>query len=143
MSYINPSEVLSPRINISKVIPIIDNGENSWSAALVTWDHTPSIGLRWNGGDVEGRTNPHPGTPQSRGLPTWFIIPEELTFDILNILMDHGLGGGDIDTEDAKKHVETELQKLKNKHLSTLSSSENFTNRVKNIVKSMKKSGEI
>jgi hypothetical protein len=39
------------------------------------YDGYPSVGVRWNGGGGEGGGV---GTPQSRGIPTWFILPEPL-----------------------------------------------------------------
>ena len=72
MAYIPPSIVLSPKGRIANLKVIFDGGEWSWSMAEMECDGIPSLGLRWNGG--EGSI----GNPQSWGLPTWFIVPEEL-----------------------------------------------------------------
>ena len=72
MAYIPPSMVLSPKGRIAKLNVIYDGGEGSWSMAEMEWDESPALGLRWNG--EEGSI----GNPQSRGLPTWFIVPDEL-----------------------------------------------------------------
>lgn len=42
------------------------------AVALGRWEDVPVIAMRWNGTD----DNPV-GHPQSRGLPTWFIIDRE------------------------------------------------------------------
>jgi len=42
------------------------------AVALGLWDGRPVLAMRWNGTD----SNPT-GHPQSRGFPTWFIIPEK------------------------------------------------------------------
>lgn len=40
----------------------------------MTWDkQVGRIGVRWNGGEGEGV-----GNPQSRGVATWFILPEPI-----------------------------------------------------------------
>jgi hypothetical protein len=36
------------------------------------WDGRPVLAMRWNGSSKEGG----PGHPQSRGLPTWYILPD-------------------------------------------------------------------
>lgn len=72
MSYINPDMVRSPRGSVSDLKVIFDAGEGEWSVAELAWDKVPSLGIRWNG-NVE-----NVGTPQSRGIPTWFILPPEL-----------------------------------------------------------------
>lgn len=45
------------------------------------WNDNPVLAMRWNGD--EG--NPI-GNPQSRGLPTWFIVPDEFRKAILDRL---------------------------------------------------------
>jgi hypothetical protein len=72
MSYINPDTVRSPRGSVSDLKVIFDAGEGEWSVAELAWDGEPSLGIRWNG------TAENVGTPQSRGIPTWFILPPEL-----------------------------------------------------------------
>lgn len=73
MSYIPPSLVVSPKTRVQNVKVIVDNGEGSWSLAELIWDGSPAFGIRWNGGDEGGI-----GTPQSRGIPMWFILPQEV-----------------------------------------------------------------
>jgi hypothetical protein len=75
MSYVEPSTVLSPRVSVRSVEVIYNSSRNGgWSVARVNWEDSQSLGIRWNG-SVE---KPGIGNPQSRGNPTWFIIPEEL-----------------------------------------------------------------
>ncbi len=78
MSYITPNLVVSPKKWVSNLNVIYDGGEHSWSLARMTWDGRESIGLRWNGGSDDKRF-PGIGNPQSRGVPTWFILPDELS----------------------------------------------------------------
>ncbi|MGH9396261.1 MAG: hypothetical protein ACRD18_05365 [Terriglobia bacterium] len=42
--------------------------------ALVNFDGEESVGFRWNGSEGESGI----GNPQSRGRPTWEILPREL-----------------------------------------------------------------
>lgn len=70
--YIVPDGVTSPRSNwcLSKVLA--NTGDGGWSVAEGTWDGEACLAMRWNGSaNTEGV-----GNPQSRGYPTWFVIPE-------------------------------------------------------------------
>lgn len=97
LPYVPPIEVTSPKVSISNLKPIIDRGEWKYSVALLDWDRQPSVGIRWNGGTENGKI--HPGNPQSRGLPTWFILPEGLDIPILiELKKTGGLGGPNIES---------------------------------------------
>lgn len=73
MNYMSPEIVRSPRQRLTGEIKVLeDTGANGWSLAEFIWDEAPAMGIRWNG-NAE-----NVGTPQSRGIPTWFIVPEEL-----------------------------------------------------------------
>jgi hypothetical protein len=73
MSYMNPEMVRSPRQRLTGGVQVLkDTGADGWSLAEFNWDQRPSLGIRWNG------NADNVGTPQSRGIPTWFILPEEL-----------------------------------------------------------------
>lgn len=74
MSYVEPASVLSPRASIRSVEVIYSTNNGGWSVAKIGWEDSESIGIRWNGSDDA----PGIGSPQSRGNPTWFILPEEL-----------------------------------------------------------------
>jgi hypothetical protein len=77
-NYIKPNDVHAPRRHWSLIHVLFDGGEASdlnpsaSSLAIGRWDNEPVLAMRWNG----NQGNPL-GNPQSRGLPTWFIIPEQ------------------------------------------------------------------
>lgn len=89
MSYTPPAEVISPRKAITSVRVLIDEGEGGFAVAALQWDGEERIGLRWNG-SVD---NPI-GNPQSRGIPTWFVLPvpiaELITRDLAQDLQNTG-----------------------------------------------------
>jgi hypothetical protein len=70
--YVAPELVLSPKAHWH-LIDVLDEGNVApgTSVALGRWDDRPVLGMRWN-----GSADKPIGSPQSRGLPTWFIIPE-------------------------------------------------------------------
>lgn len=110
MSYIDPMDVTSPKVSVSNLQPIIDCGEWEYSVTLLDWDRKSSLGIRWNGGsEDDGRV--HPGNPQSRGLPTWFIVPENFQGAILNTALSGELGGGRIDPDAARAAILKVLSK--------------------------------
>lgn len=79
MAYMNPLMVLSPKGRIADLDVLHDSGESGFSVAQMTWDGVPgSVGVRWNGSEAEGV-----GNPQSRGIPTWFILPEPLAIQAI------------------------------------------------------------
>jgi hypothetical protein len=84
-SYVRPSDVHAPKRHWSLVAVLFDGGpsdlENETknqgnsspsSLAIGRWDNEPVLAMRWNGNEASPL-----GNPQSRGLPTWFIIPEQ------------------------------------------------------------------
>lgn len=80
MPYIDPLKVNSPKSRWGENhVVLIDTGSGGWSAAQGTWDDEPCLGLRWNG--IVGEDSI--GNPQSRGNPTWWIVPNELVDVIL------------------------------------------------------------
>jgi hypothetical protein len=81
MAYPLPQTVRSPRAHWTLIDVLYDGGEESYSIAVGIWDEDPVLAIRWNGSD-ETPT----GNPQSRGLPTWFIMPEEFNFCLLSHL---------------------------------------------------------
>ena len=70
--YIQPSAVTSPRLHWALIAVLADNGPEDISLAVGRWDGAPVLAMRWNG---DNKGNPI-GSPQSRGLSTWFILPE-------------------------------------------------------------------
>ncbi len=81
MAYIPAPAVLSPKKQWSLIAVLEDNGPNEGSLALGRWENNPCLAMRWNGND----NNPI-GNPQSRGLPTWFIVPDGYIEAILGTL---------------------------------------------------------
>ena len=87
MKYHPPATVLSPRDCIGNVKVLYDGGykKNIYSLAIVTWQGKKRIGIRWNINQREW-DNPDKragktvciGEPNSRGYPTWFILPPHL-----------------------------------------------------------------
>ncbi|OQA55449.1 MAG: hypothetical protein BWY42_01452 [Candidatus Omnitrophica bacterium ADurb.Bin277] len=82
MSYINPNLVVSPKDRVTDLKILRDEGENKWALASLRWDGEPATAIRWNGGSNDPRF-PGIGNPQSRGVPTWFILPDEIAEVIL------------------------------------------------------------
>ena len=68
---VDPNDVKSPK-NRWKFDTVLYN-KNGWSVAEGQWDGEPVLAIRWN-----GETSHDKGQPQSRGYPTWFIVPEEI-----------------------------------------------------------------
>lgn len=81
-----PSDVHSPKRLWSLVHVLFDGGvgrpdnPSGSSLAIGLWDSKPVLAMRWNGNE----DNPI-GNPQSRGLPTWFVVPEQHWKQILEI----------------------------------------------------------
>ena len=89
--YITPDEVTSPRKNWN-LIRVLEDGhepdsfDNRVAIAIGTWreddeDAKTVLGMRWN-----GNKGWPIGNPQSRGLPTWFIIPRRLQDSVIDTL---------------------------------------------------------
>ena len=75
-NFIRPEDVHSPKQHWN-LIAVLDDGigngaHNNCALAIGRWDKQPVLAIRWNGND----DNPI-GNPQSRGFPTWFIVPEK------------------------------------------------------------------
>ena len=77
MAYVNPETVLSPKNRVKSIREVVYNGgPGKWSVALLEYGKAGKlcIGFRWNGDEGERGL----GHPQSRGKPTWEILPPEL-----------------------------------------------------------------
>lgn len=81
IKYILPEDVSSPKQRWALIKVLHDGGEEDYSIALGRWDGKPVIGMRWNGTEASPI-----GNPQSRGLPTWFIVPSNYQDSILEQL---------------------------------------------------------
>src|SRR5277367_5940313 len=81
MAYVDPKQVISPKGSVRNLRVVFDSGrtEGSWSVATLIWNEMPRVGLRWNGDEGDKGK----GNPQSRGNPTWFIVPEPLSEEVL------------------------------------------------------------
>ena len=72
MSYIKPSDVHSPK-QFWTLIAVLDEGEERGGAlAIGRWGGEITLAIRWNG-DGENRI----GNPQSRGIPTYCMVPKK------------------------------------------------------------------
>ncbi len=84
--YITPDKVTSPR-RMWTLIRVLESGAQPDSyghrvaIAIGKWEDEPVLGMRWNG----SKDSPI-GSPQSRGLPTWFIVPKRLEESVINTL---------------------------------------------------------
>ena len=94
MAYLDPNLVTSPKEKVKNVQVVIDEGEDNYSVCLLEWEEKRSVGVRWNGGS-DGSI----GNPQSRGIPTWFILPKPVAKAYLEDLlkMEKGLSNLKID----------------------------------------------
>ena len=78
-AYIPSGQVSSPKRSW-KLLGVLEPGsENTGSVALGRWEEKPVLAMRWNG----SKESPL-GNPQSRGLATWFIVPDEYMDPILS-----------------------------------------------------------
>jgi hypothetical protein len=78
--YHDPKSVLSPKDKVKSVEVVYDAGpvEGSWSLAQIQWGGSSAVGIRWNGDSVSTK-----GLPQTRGNPTWFVVPREIEGAVL------------------------------------------------------------
>lgn len=77
MTYIDPKTVVSPKGNWNLKNVIFNTGDGGWSVAEGQWNKKNVLCIRWNGSENES------GSPQSRGYPTWFVIPNALKEAVL------------------------------------------------------------
>ncbi|MGL5681683.1 MAG: hypothetical protein ACRDDZ_01345 [Marinifilaceae bacterium] len=83
--YKNPQLVNSPKGHIEVVEIIYDGGiDPGYSIAIVKWDGNPAIAMRWNisqneSNDIQKINGKAEciGNPQSRGVATWFVLPQD------------------------------------------------------------------
>lgn len=72
MSYIEPKDAKSPRERWGLIDVLYNGGPNDHAVAIGEWEGVRCLAMRWNGTDESPA-----GNPQSRGNPTWFIVPKE------------------------------------------------------------------
>jgi hypothetical protein len=80
--YVPPTAVISPKRHWSLIAVLEDGGPRQHSLAIGRWDNEPRLAMRWNGDNDD---NPI-GNPQSRGLSTWFMLPQDYVETILGEL---------------------------------------------------------
>jgi hypothetical protein len=73
VTYTSPETVLSPKASVSNLRVLLNTGEGGYSLASMRWDGDERLGVRWNGSPDNLL-----GNPQSRGIATWFVLPEEI-----------------------------------------------------------------
>ena len=76
--YISPSDVHAPKRHWQLFQVLFDGGPDESSIAIGRWDERPVLALRWN-----GNADKPLGNPQSRGLPIWFVMPEQHVRQVL------------------------------------------------------------
>jgi hypothetical protein len=79
--YIRPEQVFSPKRHWQLLYTLISGTEETEAVALGRWKGVPVIAMRWNG-DSDNVL----GNPQSRGLATWFRVPDRFVSSILVVL---------------------------------------------------------
>lgn len=90
--YFPPDKVISPKSCIEEVIPLFDGGitAGAYCVAEIKWNGKKCLGIRWNVNerewdDPEKKSGLKPciGEPNSRGYPTWFILPDSFLTSVL------------------------------------------------------------
>ena len=89
MAYVDPEKVDSPKNSVRNVR--VRHNQGKWAVAELEWEDEAAIGIRWNGTEGEAGV----GSPQSRGHPTWFIVPEELADAVREKVESLSKGGRD------------------------------------------------
>jgi hypothetical protein len=75
---VSPFTVKSPKAHWTLIDVLITNDQ--WSLALGEWDGERRLACRWNGRGDE------PGNPMSRGISTWFMLPNEFMDHLLPLV---------------------------------------------------------
>lgn len=80
MGYVDPKEVKSPREKWTLIDVLYDGGEGPGAHAIAIgeWDGRRCLAMRWNGWKQKPA-----GNPQSRGIATWFIMPNDYDKEIV------------------------------------------------------------
>jgi len=83
--YHDPATVICPKKIIKKVDILYNGKESGFSLAVIDWEGTDHIGIRWNVAikeqtDIEKQAGKIKcdGSPSLHGVPSWFIFPREL-----------------------------------------------------------------
>lgn len=86
-TYIKPHDCHSPKAHWTLVLVLEEAAAGGCAMALGRWDGQPRLGMRWNGSAAVGPI----GNPQSRGLPTWFLVPPGTEQLLLPLVKDKKL----------------------------------------------------
>jgi hypothetical protein len=88
--YHDPATVTNPKKFIRKVDVLYNGKETGFSLAVINWEGTDHIGIRWNvsikeQADIEKQKGERgsSGSPSLDGVPSWFILPRELFNPVL------------------------------------------------------------
>ncbi len=83
--YHDPATVTNPKKFIKQVDVLYNGGDDGFSLAVIDWEGTTHIGIRWNvafkeQADTEKQAGRAmcDGSPSANGIPSWFILPREL-----------------------------------------------------------------
>ena len=85
-AYVRPEEVIGPKRSWQLVQVLFDGGPSGTqiegltgtALAIGRWEGKPKLAIRWNGNGSN-----RIGNPQSRGVPTWFVLPDHDALQIL------------------------------------------------------------
>src|SRR5258708_5777444 len=110
MAYVDPEKVISPKESVRGVRLVHNHGE--WSVVELNWEGEERVGIRWNG--KEGETGV--GNPQSRGHPTWFVLPPELKEAVLKEVKQLAKSGTDQLTEGYKAMARDRAREKEARH---------------------------
>ncbi|MCK5942910.1 MAG: hypothetical protein KAI24_13115 [Planctomycetes bacterium] len=92
MTYVPPERVTAPQDHWELGHVVLDDGPSGIAVALGTWDGKAVLAARWNGEDEAGSTL---GNPQSRGKPTWFVLPRVFALGVVQAIAQLHVGGYD------------------------------------------------
>ncbi len=84
MAHKNPKDVKSPRNKWTLLVVLHDGGEGNDALAVGEWEGNRVLGARWNGNEESPV-----GNPQSRGIATWFVLPERYNEALLATLPEN------------------------------------------------------
>lgn len=75
--YVKPQDVRSPKERWVLIEVVLEVSRRSldvsgWSLAVGEWDKKRCLAIRWDGDEERPK-----GNPVSRGVPTWFVLPNE------------------------------------------------------------------
>ncbi len=87
----NAKQVISPKHHVGSVKKILCIDEDDrWALAVISWDGHDRLATRWFWSRI--------GDPNSRGYPTWHVLPDEFAKPLLTDLLNRGR----IDEQDYK-----------------------------------------